>query len=1186
MPARNKQIIRAIGMITHLNNDPDDGARIKAALVGPLDAILKADLTANGQKNFIQAITAHSVFWSKPPFGVDTRLPTETVDNDFLEDKPADFKAIKQQAAEQRVLLGVQKINDEDVLLGILQNNSDALRAYIGSKPQLGQLDAIPGWKPAPTPLLAAPPPSKDILSDAILVDIQKSAAELLLAKRIAATTDNALLHALIVADNPSPATFEALKKLGVPYDLKPVPVDLVKAAKDLFIKQAYPVASSTLALPVLKGHLEGTDDAFKAHMQAVLVIPLIDISPEQIQTARSELANNYLQRKLSDAALLVKAADINAIKDVDTMVAFIKKAPLSETHANITGAITAENLTSLKTTMVNNVIGKLTVAQIGALTKLSAAKNAGEVTAALDKIGIKPTAWINDKAVEKIIDASAKKLEAVRSEQMARITFKTTPIDQLINLAKITKLDDFRSKFGTTGGWIDTPQMLQLQKKACNRALEIRVADLSALGPQQHSALIDVLQRLPVKKQMQLLESNNPTLGHLLKASDPVKVAHYLGEDVKLDPILHADVGQLISAVVAENKRVESFQKVQNAEFSAVLARFGFPPIAIDHPKIPPLSSTQIQALNEKLSKITEADLNNFAKLKELAAVIMEPPHTQDTRNALATHIADNKSDILAQAKVNKPLYDMYADRAPVGKAVLDVLLKLKVDVDYGADKDKFVAALRTVLDKHHNKVEDFIAELCKSPSIVSLSSSGVLKEALKKEFSQGEFSKIANEWKKQLLQDPNASAVQKMGILTSIINTMKDIKPLMKPAESLDALAKTEFSGFAYDAHTMEGDPAGKKKVYMERLTNATVALDRLLRAQGELKQCMAVLPANSPDANIKKIHAELKKDLDLLEINIQKYKDGQQKLISTIKDIDRIMHNKEHYLYTADDIVHHELSDTQLASLKTGVNVSISVGGSDVATKVKLEEGKKAHLFTVTDSSIPNKATVGQFTQTFGETSRSHVNSDGTVSKRPNIKVEMISPPTVVGSAGGAAPDGAQVKMYMNMALAMIVANGGKPPSKEHPYRLKGGTDAQMEGLWTALHIICKEKYGYSHSKFMESVKIQTGGFDPKNVMNPGRTRWSEPSFKETSQYVKIFSKAETKNARDDKLEDAQAIVDQAKATKTAISSGTGALQSYKTQMSSGRTTEALQKASELRAKEGVVAPDPKPSELRHS
>jgi len=101
-----------------------------------------------------------------------------------------------------------------------------------------------------------------------------------------------------------------------------------------------------------------------------------------------------------------------------------------------------------------------------------------------------------------------------------------------------------------------------------------------------------------------------------------------------------------------------------------------------------------------------------------------------------------------------------------------------------------------------------------------------------------------------------------------------------------------------------------------------------------------------------------------------------------------------------------------------------------------------------------------------------------------------------------------------------------------------------------------------------------------------MTAGRTRWSEPSFNETSQYVKMFSKAGTKNALDDKLDDAQAIVDKAKGTTTAIKSGTEALHSYKTQMSSGRTTEALQKASELRAKEGVVAPDPKPSELRHS
>lgn len=1240
-----KSITFAINNLNKNTSAPERDAVEKA-----LDAILGVDLSeGDAESKLNSALEAHAVFWVSQK----TKNPPKVKVND------TDLVKLKQSAAEQRVLLGLKNASAQVLIDLFAQHNEDTLRRYLSDITNK-KLEQVPGWQSTSS----APHPGQSIVTVEAIGRIQIEAVGLLLAKKIAEASDNDLLKALVVANNPDEIK-TAVRGLGVPYDLDFVSSDLKNVAKKRYVKQAYSAfvadfaahsafhsefltkegkefraymrtvlapfpysvqfsddevrtAQAELAasyvkyvkeaysayvaadgaktdLSDLEALLTGNDDKFKFHMREVLALsPTAEISDEQLKVARAELATSYLKRQFSEPTLVVKAADINGIDNVDKMTEFVKAKALEEYEnipesiKNITSGITEDSLNSLKTLLLCRYIEKLPIAQAEALVKLGAAKNIEEVRPILEQMGIKPAAWVAQDAMQTLLDTAKVQLETLRAEQMKRWTSKITDaadVDTLIRFAKISKLSEFNTRLGEDTGWIDTPQMQQLQQQMRKRALELKVGHLAALGAEQHAELIKVLQRLPEKKQIELLEPANPSLGHLLRATNAIHIKHYLGEEFNLDDLNALELDELVARIIVENERVAHFQKIQNTVLAKALAGF-------KEPKIETLTLEQIKEVNEKLKTPDELDVDILA-----AVVVKVPPNEQKAREDLSKEIAAKIGQIKEQAEINKPLIELHEKRTGVGKKILDILLRLDVgsvkdlkNVKYGVD-NAFGKALAKILGAHNTHVDVFINAFCDHPDIV-IAGKEVLRAALKKEFSQAEFSQIVNEWNKQVLANPSQyNLEQKTAILSSIVNTMKGLKPLLELAKPLETFAKSQSEGFVYDASTREYGAATKQAEYKERLEANTLTLDRLLRAQEQFKSNLAALPEGSRDANIEKIRKELEKDLQLLREAIEHCRAAQARIISIIKDIDRIRLGKEHYLYNASDITHRELNGEEYNDLLTSAAPLVVVSGLDLATKVTLDDKIKAYLFTVRDQTVgtvtaPAKNTLGQFKQTFGADTRSQVNSDGTISQKPDVRVEMVRPPQFVDKTyKGSVPEHAEVRMYMDMALAMLVANGGKPPSTENPYYLSGGTDRQMECLWTALHIICKEKYGYNHSQFMASVKIQTGGFNPEAVMT--KKVFREPMFNEHSLFEKVFKKGEdSKTALDAKLHDVDRIK-KARQTRAEQSAPTSkALDDYKTRMSAGRTVQALKAAEDLRKTEGVVEPGPKPSELRYS
>lgn len=164
-----------------------------------LDALLKADLTKPIAVR--QVIIAHKAFWSLFPELKDL----EFVDNNELLDPDAEpaFEILHQLTAQRRVALGVETAAD-DVLVGILKNNPDEVRAYLASKPELGNLSQAHGWKK--DEVLTSPAPSSNksthILTDAAIKEVQRQVVMIYLERYIVTNvTDLNILHELDAAD-------------------------------------------------------------------------------------------------------------------------------------------------------------------------------------------------------------------------------------------------------------------------------------------------------------------------------------------------------------------------------------------------------------------------------------------------------------------------------------------------------------------------------------------------------------------------------------------------------------------------------------------------------------------------------------------------------------------------------------------------------------------------------------------------------------------------------------------------------------------------------------------------------------------------------------------------------------------------------------------------------------------------
>lgn len=564
--AKNKEFFDALEEIAGSAKN-DETLRNELAKV--LDDILKTD--PSDPDAFRKIIAEHQEFWDEHDpslmefseglfFGPSTEEYLES--DDFLDsnDPINSFQKLHQLAAEQRVKLGLEK-SDTDTLVAILKNNPEECRAYIESKkPALGNFSEgnVHGWlKEEYTPTI--PPKainkSTGVLSDGAIKKIKEQASELLLLKLIKNCENQQLLKDLLTANSKTEAE-HAANAIGFPTE-----------------------GNGELSYPL-------SDEIEEA---------LDDIIQELEEEAAKAGFDGYVQ-SLSHDALLAKKNGLES-----TTAAGFKNSldepyktylPESEWE-RAQGVLGARYLQAVLSSGTQNLKDALN------------AKDANALIAELKKPALLGPHDYIDKAVTEENLGSLKKNMMKSFINNIKDETNLKALDALKALDGAKNLDKFKEVLGKLGitpaDWVKDTDLKDMKQWARARQFELEINRVSSLGSGAHSKLMSSLTQLPVEKQREIL-AKPQQLRHLMNAYESHVAEHYLGKNASG-----------IAELLTENKRLEGFRAIHNAEVARVLANF--------KPEIT-LNDKQVAAINQALTT-ANSNPNTYTQVTDYKTLI-----------------------------------------------------------------------------------------------------------------------------------------------------------------------------------------------------------------------------------------------------------------------------------------------------------------------------------------------------------------------------------------------------------------------------------------------------------------------------------------------------------------------------------------------------------------------------------
>ena len=611
---RNNQFLKAIKRI----KDLPPGGPLRKSAEGALDAILMVNLNVSGKKQlaaFIEAVgSPNAAFWSDPVVGSISKKAADETSNGFLEvkHKKANFLLLKQNAAEQRVLLGLAQV-EQSVLIEILGRKNEAVcRDYIAAQQKLGNLAITPGWKPAPAPV--AIDPNADILTDDAVVNIKKEAAKLLLLELIK-NADMVKLAALIKATSAVEVQNAAIA-LGVPANGAAflegalTDGDVFLAANRRYVKEktksvdflTAPNADQELAK--WKEILEQEDtESFIEALNKALGSNLATDDENAAKEVQAAVGIRYLQAALARGTCFdVRYTDPGDFKSllklINADMAAMKEAISGYDDGSdkffydyVTQAVTEENMPFLNASVVQRLISTITdIKQLANLVALEKAEDLNAFKKALEKLGVASPDWVQVEHMKLIQVAATKKISELKAPQMLAlqnwIKHSDRKLPEILALVNAKDLAAFKTAVGPASEWIGQ-EMIELQKAALARALELQVAAASKFGTGNiHPNLMALLKSLPEEKQKEFLGPGGVTaLKQLMGATTDNVVAYYLGQDspskkVKTKEEVDADQ-KAKEAIVAENTSNALLSKIHNFELAKAIAQIN-PPVEL----------------------------------------------------------------------------------------------------------------------------------------------------------------------------------------------------------------------------------------------------------------------------------------------------------------------------------------------------------------------------------------------------------------------------------------------------------------------------------------------------------------------------------------------------------------------------------------------------------------------------
>ncbi|HAT6976990.1 TPA: interaptin [Legionella pneumophila] len=1112
--AKNKEFFDALKKIAESAKSDET---LRNDTINVLDDILKTD--PSDPEAFREIIVDNQDFWDEHDpglmefnegliFGPSTEEYLES--DDFLDsnDTTNSFQKLHQFAAEQRVKFDLVK-SDVDTLVAILKNNPDECRAYIASKkPALGNFseENVHGWKKDEyTPTI---PPvtinkSTDVLPDEAINRIKKEAGELLLIKLINGSENTQLL----------------------------------KDLRDARTKPEAERAANALGFPV-----EGNGILF-------LSSDVIDALEERVEKLEQEAAkrgfDGYVQ-SLSHDALLTKKIGLEStiFSNFRDSLDEPYKTYLPESEwERAKGVLGTRYLQAVLSSGTQNLKDALN------------AKDAGALIAELKKPALLGPHDYIDKAVTEENLGSLKKSMMQSFIKNLKDETNLKALDALKALDGAKNLDKFKEVLGKLGitpaDWVKDTDLKDMKKWARARQFELEINRVSSLGSGAHSKLMSALTQLPVEKQREIL-AKPQQLRHLMNAYESHVAEHYLGKNASG-----------IAELLTENKRLEGFRAIHNAEVARVLANF--------KPEIT-LNDKQVAAINQALTTAnsnpnTYTQVTDYKTLIDAIKTQSGSVNQKDFYNAFNlnddgsafTSSTPRKDEMSKQQQHNKNLYIEYNNPANSGnKKLLGVLLSLDKLVIFGIQGKPSTPTSSPITNyflehlKASKTVEEYTDKLFgKNPTDPGLQK---LKQDCLRELTPALFNEIKNDIRKQELLDTNPANVmtavhdlntefEAIKKITGPIRTnadklkfINDIDPvhLYNPtfqgtARSKAAQMKERYEGLSRDC-----------ELVVDQLRRQAIALEGHLKSLPQDSQFKAAGLTLEQKEEIKKLRTDLQTELDAVRKDLDFYKKIQGKLETIVKEVDVAAKGKMHYYYNSEGIKRHPpvsrdqippLPNVPNPSLRSSTTATTGSNGriQEFLVGEKIPEGQIV-VVDVSHKTAPKSGapveTIGRYTQD-NNVPDQVTSKKGEISKVPGSKFEILQFPTQVPPPNPPSGDPlVEAKVNFSMAMAAdILASLDSPPTKDKPIRLRGSNPEELEYLYTALVILGEKNPKFKFNR--DAIEVNSAVFHPDNVK--GRL-WG---FSSNSLYSQVFTNTgltETQNIIQSKIKHMQQMTDE--------------------------------------------------------
>ncbi|HDO7805557.1 TPA: interaptin [Legionella pneumophila] len=1107
----NKQLYDVLSDLSKLAQE-DEVLRNKA-----LDDILKADPSKPDE--FRKAIKDNEDFWKKYPvpnfghlmtheteltgligFRQQTPIPGYFTSDKFLDSQDTihSFQKMHQLAAEQRVKLGLVK-SDVDTLVAILKNNPEECRAYIESKkPGLGNFSEgnVHGWlKEEYTPTI--PPKainkSTGVLSDEAIKRIKEQARDLLLLKLINSSENTQLL----------------------------------KDLRDAMSKPEAERAANALGFPT-----EGNGVLFLSR-------EVVDALEERVEKLEQEAAkagfDSYVQ-SLSHDALLAKKDGLES-----TTAAGFKNSldepyktylPESEWE-RAQGVLGARYLQAVLSSGTQNLKDALN------------AKDTNALIAELKKPALLGPHDYIDKAVTEENLGSLKKNMMKSFVNNIKDETNLKALDALKALDGAKNLDKFKEVLGKLGitpaDWVKDTDLKDMKQWARARQFELEINRVSSLGSGAHSKLMSTLTQLPVEKQREIL-AKPQQLRHLMNAYEPHVAEHYLGKNASG-----------IAELLTENKRLEGFRAIHNAEVARVLANF--------KPEIT-LNDKQVAAINQALTTAnsnpnTYTQVTDYKTLIDAIKTQSGSVNQKDFYNAFNlnddgrafTSSTPRKDEMSKQQQHNQHIYAEYNSTSNSGnKKLLAVLLSIEKPVTFSKDiVNRFLRPLKDS-ETPQEYADRLFGENPTNPA------NKKFKDDLLRELTPTLFNEIKNDLRKQELLDTNPANV--MSAIKALSTELESIKGITGPIRT--NADKLKFINDIDPVHlynpTFQGTARSKAAQMKERYEGLSrdceLVVDQLRRQVIALEGHLKSLPKDGQfkaagltleqKEEIKKLRTDLQAELDAVRKDLDFYKKIQGKLETIVKEVDVAAKGKMHYYYNSEGIKRHPpvsrdqippLPNVPNPSLRSSTTATTGSNGriQEFLVGEKIPEGQIV-VVDVSHKTAPKSGapveTIGRYTQD-NNVPDQVTSKKGEISKVPGSKFEILQFPTQVPPPNPPSGDPlVEAKVNFSMAMAAdILASLDSPPTKDKPIRLRGSNPEELEYLYTALVILGEKNPKFKFNR--DAIEVNSAVFHPDNVK--GRL-WG---FSSNSLYSQVFTNTgltETQNIIQSKIKHMQQMTDE--------------------------------------------------------